>query len=68
MNRVQSSTNYSRDNFGRTAEEVPLFPFSQVRMILGYKAMDSIEEAQYDFVKQAGLPSSPPTPKQEDES
>ena len=58
----------SREYVERTAEEVPFFPFSYVRMAPRHGSLDSIEEAQYDFVKQAGQPSNPPTPSRQDES
>lgn len=62
----KSNPKYTRDEFGRTTEEVPFFPFSHVRMTTSHTPADSIEEAQYDFVKQAGMPSMPQTPTDDD--
>jgi len=58
---------YSRESFARTSEEVPFFPFEHVRMTQNNaNPADSIEEAQYEFVKQAGMPWLAPEDKKED--
>ena len=57
MKPKKTESEYSRDNFARTSQEVPFFPFRPVSM--AHIEMDGIEQLQFDFVQQAGQPSRP---------
>ncbi len=50
----------------RTLEDIPLFPYSHVRMENERGEHDSIEAAQFDFVKEAGQPNQPTPLKKKD--
>ncbi|HKJ26141.1 MAG TPA: hypothetical protein VJ965_00765 [Anaerolineales bacterium] len=58
MTPEESNANNNRENFARTTQEVPLFPFRTVST-----GMDEMEQVQIDFVQQAGMPSAPPDVK-----
>ena len=62
MKTQQSDPKDNRTNFARTEQEVPLFPFRPVNT-----ASDGMEQAQNDFVDQAGMPSMPPNAEHEDQ-
>jgi hypothetical protein len=67
MYPTKPDANYSRETFARTSEEVPFFPFEHVRMTQSTaNPADNIEEAQYEFVKQAGMPWHAPEDERED--
>jgi len=55
MKPKKSETENSRENFARTSEEVPFFPFRPVSM--PHIEMDPIEQLQFDFMQQAGRPA-----------
>jgi hypothetical protein len=65
MKTKNQEDKYTRENYARTSQEVPLFPFRPVRM--PHIEMDDLEQAQFDFVQQAGLPSNPPTNSKEED-
>lgn len=63
----KTESDYSRETFARTSEEVPFFPFEHVRMTQNnVNPANTIEEAQYEFVKQAGMPWVTPEERTED--
>ena len=66
MKPKKSKPEYNRDNFARTSEEVPYFPFRPVRM--AHIEMDGIEQFQFDFEQQAGQPSRPMDSDSEEEN
>ena len=43
----------------RPPEDVPMFPYRPVRMETEDGKQDSIEMAQFDFVREAGQPNQP---------
>ncbi|MEN8241394.1 MAG: hypothetical protein ABFS17_05700 [Chloroflexota bacterium] len=62
MKTKKSDPKDNRKNFARTEQEIPLFPYRPVNM-----ASDDLEQAQNDFVQQAGMPSMPPNADHEDQ-
>lgn len=65
MKANRSETEYTRENYPRTSQEVPFFPYRPVSMAL--IEMDGIEQIQFDFVQKAGLPAKPLDNKPEEE-
>ncbi|MBN1231394.1 MAG: hypothetical protein JXA19_06000 [Anaerolineales bacterium] len=47
---------YNKEDYKRSSEDVPFFPFSSVMMQREDQDVSSIEEAQNDFVMRAGYP------------
>jgi hypothetical protein len=66
MTKGKAEFRKTRFVFPRTLEDLPFFPFTNVRMKKRENAVSSVEEAQYDFVKQAGHPSNPETDAESD--
>ncbi len=58
-------TSKPEPKYARTAEDVPLFPYGHARMTSSEP--NSIEQAQFDFVQQAGQPTMPPNAESEEE-
>jgi|APSaa5957512622_1039677.scaffolds.fasta_scaffold326138_1 hypothetical protein len=61
MSQANNNSKDTRDNFARNAEEVPFFPMTHSRMKQNHTPMSEIEQAQFDFVMQAGLPANTST-------
>ena len=61
MKAKNQNPDYTRENFAMTSEEVPFFPLRPVNKTNG--EMDGVEQAQFDFVQQAGQPERLPDDK-----
>lgn len=57
MNTQENESKYTREDFARSSEEVPFYPFRPVSM--AHIDMDEIELLQFEFMQQAGQPDNP---------
>lgn len=55
----------NHENYARTSQEVPFFPFRPASM--AHIEMDEVERAQFEFVQQSGKPVSSPTTRPDEE-